>query len=208
MTPPLEPLEALPLEDQHALIASHLEVADRSARVWFYRWAKRYEFDELAAVARVGLVLAARTYHPDRGAAFRTWAYYHTNSAVKSFRFQELRACGWSYRRRAKPGDPVVGRDLIRQLGDWPPRAASGEVLDTRLAPDDQERDLLHQQRLGLVLKHVEADGCERVIVLSLLADEDIRQADIARTLGLSQRRVSQLLGGLGTRVRESEQVH
>lgn len=64
------------------LVERHLDLAQRAAKMIYPRVKAHVEFDELVALAHVGLAEAAQRYEPDRGASFNTFAWYRVQGAV------------------------------------------------------------------------------------------------------------------------------
>jgi RNA polymerase sigma factor for flagellar operon FliA len=68
--------------DRARLIEDNLDLARQAAAV-VYRRVKAYvAYDELLAYANIGLTEAAGRYETDRGASFRTFAWYRVHGAV------------------------------------------------------------------------------------------------------------------------------
>jgi RNA polymerase sigma factor for flagellar operon FliA len=64
------------------LVEEHLDVARRAAAMLYPRVREHVEFDELVAIANAGLAEAAQRYEPDRGASFKTFAWYRVHGAL------------------------------------------------------------------------------------------------------------------------------
>lgn len=64
------------------LVERHLDLAQRAAKMIYPRVRAYVEFDELVALANIGLAEAAQRYEPDRGASFNTFAWYRVQGAV------------------------------------------------------------------------------------------------------------------------------
>lgn len=64
------------------LVERHLELAQRAARMIYPRVRSYVEFEELVALANVGLAEAAQRYAPERGASFNTFAWYRVQGAI------------------------------------------------------------------------------------------------------------------------------
>lgn len=73
------------------LVTPHLAFAAAYVRRWC---GCGIEYEDLCQVAAIGLIAAADSFDPDRGAAFRTHAVYHIKSAV----IHEIEAQGRSVR--------------------------------------------------------------------------------------------------------------
>jgi RNA polymerase sigma factor FliA len=64
------------------LVERNLDVARKAAAIVFPRVREYVEFEELVALANVGLAEAAQRYEPDRGASFSTFAWYRVQGAI------------------------------------------------------------------------------------------------------------------------------
>jgi RNA polymerase sigma factor for flagellar operon FliA len=64
------------------LVEGHLDLARKAAAMIFPRVKEHVEFEELVALANVGLADAAQRFDPDRGAAFSTYAWYRVQGAI------------------------------------------------------------------------------------------------------------------------------
>ena len=60
----------------------NLDVARKAAAMVFPRVRDHIEFEELVALANMGLAEAAQRYEPDRGATFSTFAWYRVHGAI------------------------------------------------------------------------------------------------------------------------------
>jgi len=67
---------------QAALVSRHLDLARRAASLYHRRLGGRMEYDDLVALANVGLAEAASRYDPGRGASFSTFAWYRVTGAI------------------------------------------------------------------------------------------------------------------------------
>jgi RNA polymerase sigma factor (sigma-70 family) len=170
---------ATTLED---LVVNHDRLACKRAHVLFRRLPERsLELDDLLQVAREGLLEAAQTWNPDndRGASFATFAYFRINGAL----VDHVRG--------------VIGREGQR-LG-----VVNARSLDAALS-GSSERTLLDSyddHAAERELADVEGYDCiaaagfderERTIAAGML--NDIPLKTLARQLGISQSRVSQIV--------------
>lgn len=64
------------------LVEGHLDLSRKAAAMIFPRVREHIEFDELVALANVGLADAAQRYEPERGASFSTFAWYRVQGAI------------------------------------------------------------------------------------------------------------------------------
>lgn len=71
------------MEDEKAeLAARHLALAHRAAALYLPRVRAHVDYDELFAMASVGLAEAARRYDPSIGAPFPAFAWYRVQGAI------------------------------------------------------------------------------------------------------------------------------
>jgi RNA polymerase sigma factor for flagellar operon FliA len=68
--------------DRTRLVEANLDLARMAAAIVYRRVRAFVAFDELLAYANMGLSEAATRYEPDRGASFRTFAWYRVHGAV------------------------------------------------------------------------------------------------------------------------------
>jgi RNA polymerase sigma factor FliA len=68
--------------NQDKLVMAHLDLARKAAAMVYPRVKAHCEFDELEAMARVGLVDAAQRFNPSHGASFKTFAWYRAYGAL------------------------------------------------------------------------------------------------------------------------------
>ncbi len=101
--------------DADQLVERHLELARRAAGRIYPRVRGLVSFDELRALANVGLAEAAGRYDPGRGATFATFAWYRIHGAI----FDGLRRS--SQRRAAappaRPPPRMVSLEALRDRG-------------------------------------------------------------------------------------------
>jgi len=64
------------------LVEAHLDLARKAAALVFPRVRAHIEFDDLVALATTGLAEAAQRFDPDRGVAFKTFAWYRVQGAI------------------------------------------------------------------------------------------------------------------------------
>jgi RNA polymerase sigma factor for flagellar operon FliA len=64
------------------LVEGHLDLARKAAAMIFPRVRDHVEYEELVALANVGLADAAQRYDPDKGASFSTFAWYRVQGSI------------------------------------------------------------------------------------------------------------------------------
>lgn len=65
-----------------ALVAQHLDLPRRAARLVFPRVRDHMEFEELVSLGNLGLAEAAERFDATGGASFRTFAWYRVQGAI------------------------------------------------------------------------------------------------------------------------------
>ena len=64
------------------LVENHLDLSRRAAAMVYPRVKEHVQFDELVALANIGLAEAATRYDPTKGASFSTFAWYRVHGAI------------------------------------------------------------------------------------------------------------------------------
>jgi RNA polymerase sigma factor (sigma-70 family) len=174
---------------QTRLIETHMDLVDRIA--WCTaRQARSLDVEELRGNGYVGLVQAALAFRRGRACSFRTFATHRIYGAMRD-----------GIRRDQRPEGFMRIRGRVGTRVPWP-LDAFGQEDDSLLmdrSPDPFEQCSRSEHREVLVRA---ADHRERVILEGLQREDTHEQ--IARRLGLSPSRVSQLCAGLVSKVRAS----
>lgn len=68
--------------DRSELAARHLDLARKAAALYYGRVRAHIGYDDLVAMASVGLTEAANRYDPSIGASFKTFAWYRVQGAI------------------------------------------------------------------------------------------------------------------------------
>lgn len=150
--------------------------------------------DDLFAAGMFGLMRAARSYDPSRGAGFKTYAYHRIRGAI----LDDLRRADFL---------PRSMRDKAKAEGVDPPSMLSiptdedgHENLAAHAVGENVEnediRDLLHDAIDNLPDK--------MRIVMSLYYREGIKTREIGERLKLTESRVSQIHSNAVTRLRRA----
>ena len=122
-------------QDREKLVRDHVEYARALANQLGRQLPSRPEMEELTAFALSGLAEAASRYDPDKGAAFRTFAYYRIRGAM----FDGLRRSGWLARGdHARVKAQQHADDLLEAAAAVPGSTARDAVQAAR-----ELRDLL-----------------------------------------------------------------
>lgn len=94
------------MENWHDLVTDNLDLARSLA----YRFRRKFRTtipqDELEAQANLELVQAAKTYRPDRGTAFKSWAFRCINNGLRDLSMVHQHHHKWNRYVAAMPYDP------------------------------------------------------------------------------------------------------
>ena len=176
---PLPP--ATPASDK--LVEDHMDIA----AYWGKRLARLDPTDSAAVLsdAQLGLVAASRKFDPKRHVLFRTYAQKRVQGAIKDgIRDRSGRTEG-SWKR---PRGPLVS--LCVQI-------YSGETRDATLEDYlEDRRPVAHLpfERESLLRHLVGFDRTTRMI-FCLYYGEDLTMGEVAKAIGISESRVSQIHG-------------
>ena len=150
--------------------------------------------DELFSAGMYGLMRAARSYDPSRGAGFKTYAYHRIRGAI----LDDLRRLDFlprSLRDRARTN----GEDAPSMVA-IPTDEDGHESLAARPAAAVSEQEDMHE------VLHREIDNLpdKMRIVMALYYREGVKMRDIGEKLGLTESRVSQIHSNAVTRLRRA----
>ena len=148
--------------------------------------------DELFAAGMYGLMRAARSYDPTRGAGFKTYAYHRIRGSI----LDDLRRLDFL---------PRSMRDRARKNGEEAPSVIGiptdedgHESLAAHQAEVESEssdmRDLLHRE--------IDALPDKMRIVMSMYYREEMKMREIGEKLHLTESRVSQIHSNAVSRLR------
>lgn len=158
------------------------------------RLPKTVSEEELYSAGMMGLWKASQSYDPSRGAEFKTYAYHRIRGAI----LDELRALDFL---------PRSMRDRAREEGVSAPAVVSlptnddgSETLVGEYAYEGVENSDLHLALLSEMGKLPE----KMRLVMHLYYQEGMKMLDIAKDLGLTESRVSQIHSNAVARLRRS----
>lgn len=148
--------------------------------------------DELFAAGMYGLMRAARSYDPTKGAGFKTYAYHRIRGSI----LDDLRRLDFL---------PRSMRDRARKSGEEAPSVVGiptdedgHESLAARQPEVESEssdmRDLLHRE--------IDALPDKMRIVMSMYYREEMKMREIGEKLHLTESRVSQIHSNAVSRLR------
>lgn len=148
--------------------------------------------DELFAAGMYGLMRAARSYDPDRGAGFKTYAYHRIRGAI----LDDLRRLDFlprSLRDRARAN----GEDAPSMLSIPTDEDGHESLAAQPVAHKAETEDLTE-----LLHKAIDELPAKMRIVMSLYYRENMKMRDIGERLKLTESRVSQIHSNAVARLR------
>lgn len=157
------------------IVAEHLELVRNLARS-MRRHAPTVDLEDLIGYGTVGLMKAARTWRPDGGACFKTWAHYKITGEI----MDSLRRDGW-YSRSDVAYYHARGEQRIRfvdvETADREPAR--------RPAPDDELDARRRHHRVRAALANL--DGTDRRLLKLMYTDPDLNLVQAAARLGIGK---------------------
>ena len=139
--------------------------------------------EDLISAGVLGLVRAARRYDPDHPAEFKTFAYACIRGAV----LEELRR-----RRKAKAARTPDGWSSVVSLQELTEEGTSGLSRRAESAPTpDQQAE--QNESLALLTEAIDELPRRERVTLVLYAERHLTLKQIARVLGVTEGRASQL---------------
>lgn len=185
-----------PTEDvaEDDFLKAHLPLVKRIIERMKVSLPSHVDADDLGSVGVIGLVQASRSYRPDQGASFTTYATMRIRGAV----LDELRRMDWMPRRargKAKELEATVKR-LEQQLGRI---ATEREVAQAMSLSSEEYADLLETVRpiTCLELDGFASDEDDETTLHDLIADDSqtpaAAQLEHKELLALMAARIQQL---------------
>ena len=212
-------------EKRDQLILEHLDYVQQICSTLSRRFPEGVDLHNLQSAGVIGLIEAAQNFDPQRGVAFKTFAYTRIRGAI----VDEV--------RRNSPLSQRIMRAIsrIRAVADHmePPysleelAAATGMTLDeveeamtamrvaspqrwdesfstaTQDRHDEPESAMEHEERKRLMADAIEQLPEKQRLVLTLYYLEELRLKEIGTVLNLSESRVSRILAKAELRLRQ-----
>ncbi|MDA1259909.1 MAG: sigma-70 family RNA polymerase sigma factor [Planctomycetota bacterium] len=150
--------------------------------------------DELFSAGMFGLMKACRSYDPDRGAEFKTYAYHRVRGAIGD----ELRRLDYlprSLRDRAK----AEGRDAPSILA-----IPTDEDGNESLAAPTASSEVETHDMIEVLTKEIEALPEKMRLVMELYYQKSLNMREIGEQMHLTESRVSQIHSNARTRLRKA----
>ena len=214
---------------QNEQIALHLPLVKRIALHLLARLPSSVELDDLQQSGLLGLLSAARSYSPDQGASFETYA----GIRIKGAMLDELRKLSWAPRsvhekaRRlagavreveARNGGQAADQEIATELGvsldeyhSLLNETASCQLLlleDTEESHRAEESEagpeaLMQDQRFkAALMASIDELPEKEKMMMALYYQEDLNLREIGQVLEVSESRVSQIHSQALTRIR------
>lgn len=161
--------------DQNKLIEDYIPLVHSICRKYCLSLSWAFTYDEVFAFGCLGLVKAARTYDPSRGAIFKTYAYILIRGAI----IDEIRQ--WYRSPIAVQNKPIDPKDPDKDV-------------EIYFVNDRTPESELRMKQECLKLMEIVRDLTQRMQdVVQLYYFEELTMKEIGRKLHISEARVSQL---------------
>ena len=213
---------------QNEQIALHLPLVKRIALHLLARLPSTVELDDLQQSGLLGLLSAARSYSPDQGASFETYA----GIRIKGAMLDELRKLSWAPRsvheqaRRlagavraveARNGGQAADQEIASELGvsldeyhSLLNETASCQLLLLEDTQEDHAEEsasgpeaLMQDQRFkAALMATIDQLPEKEKMMMALYYQEDLNLREIGQVLEVSESRVSQIHSQALTRIR------
>jgi RNA polymerase sigma factor FliA len=200
---------------QNEKIAAHLPLVKRIALHLLARLPSSVELDDLQQSGLLGLLSAVRSFSPDQGASFETYA----GIRIKGAMLDELRKLSWAPRsvneksRRLAASDQEIAVELSVSLDEYHALLHETASCQLVLLEDSHEEAL---QELDAGPEAIMQDdrfkaalmGCidqlpeKEKLMMALYYQEDLNLKEIGQVLDVSESRVSQIHSQALTRIR------
>lgn len=207
--------------DVDALIHEYIGLTQSIAQQVWRTAPHALELDELTGIGYLGLVSAANRWHAychERGFDPNALQYFkpYVSRRVYGSLIDAIRSADWatrSLRNRAKQlqaagqDKGVPEKELARRSGmsvkevratihgmsQRPVHLESEEQVDVPAASGDVESDVFTAELLGTVVAAIRDLDLEQQVVLTLCYFKGLQLKEVARTMGISESRASQL---------------
>ena len=148
--------------------------------------------DELFAAGMYGLMRAARSYDPSKGAGFKTYAYHRIRGSI----LDDLRRLDFL---------PRSMRDRARKNGEEAPSVVgipTDEDGHESLAASQVEVESESSDMHDVLFREIDALPDKMRIVMSMYYREELKMREIGEKLNLTESRVSQIHSNAVSRLR------
>ncbi|WP_194096940.1 sigma-70 family RNA polymerase sigma factor [Marivivens aquimaris] len=218
--------------DPDKLVSDHMHIVRKIAWHMFGRVGRMVEIDDLLQVGYMGLIDASRRYQPKAGASFASYAAIRVRGSIVDFLRDNASVCRSTIlmQQKARAATAKLEQALMRaptkeevaaEMGlpvaeyeDWETRFAAGQVKSLDELYTDQSKlfsdnsksveDNLQQQQMKAMLRRALGQLPEReALLLQLYYVEELNVYEIAKVLGVTTGRVSQIKKAAVERLRK-----
>lgn len=174
--------------------------ADGVAMCQHRRLPRCVQLDDVKQAAYIGLIKAARSFDPTRGASFKTFARYRIVGAIKD----DLRLSDWATRTARRDGlvpHHVLFGDVVSSENDDSDYSWCDVEDRTPNLADSVIEDMDNKAEVAALLRGVPRKYRE---VIEMYHMRSMFMSEIGREVGLSESRVSQILSQWTNVIRDS----
>ena len=214
------------------LVAENMHIVRKIAWHMFGRVGRIVEIDDLLQVGYMGLIDASRRYQPKAGASFASYAAIRVRGSIVDFLRDNANVCRSTITMQQKvraaigkleqnlmraPTPEEIAEELkipVGELEEWNARFAASQIksLDelytdqSKLFSDNQKtvEERLQHQQMKVLLRRALGQLPEReAMLLQLYYVEELNVYEIAKVLGVTTGRVSQIKKAAVERLRK-----
>lgn len=214
------------------LVAEHMHIVRKIAWHMYGRVGRIVEIDDLLQVGYMGLIDASRRYQPKAGATFSSYAAIRVRGSIVDFLRDNASVCRSTIlmQQKARAAQAKLEQQLMRapeteeiaaEMGltvaeyeDWQTRFAASNVKSLDELYTDQSKlfsdgahtveDTLQQKQMKVLLRRALGKLPEReALLLQLYFVEELNVYEIAKVLGVTTGRVSQIKKAAVERLRK-----
>ncbi len=214
------------------LVADHMHIVRKIAWHMYGRVGRMVEVDDLLQVGYMGLIDASRRYQPKAGASFASYAAIRVRGSIVDFLRDNASVCRSTIVMQQKvraatakleqalmrtPEKEEVAAELsieVGELEEWETRFAASQVKSLDELYTDQSKlfsdgsktaeDQLQHQQMKVLLRRALGKLPEReALLLQLYYVEELNVYEIAKVLGVTTGRVSQIKKAAVERLRK-----
>ena len=214
------------------LVEDHMHIVRKIAWHMFGRVGRMVEIDDLLQVGYMGLIDASRRYQPKAGASFGSYAAIRVRGSIVDFLRDNASVCRSTIVMQQKvraatakleqslmraPEKEEIAEELGIEVGaleEWETRFAASQVKSLDELYTDQsklfsdgsrtvEDKLQNQQMKGLLRRALGQLPEREALLLQLYYVEELNVYEIAKVLGVTTGRVSQIKKAAVERLRK-----
>lgn len=177
-----------------------MDWADRIAICQHRRLPRFVQLDDVKQAAYMGLIKATRSFDPDRGASFKTFARYRIVGAIAD----DLRLSDWGTRGARRDG-MVTHHSFFSEVRPNAVFDNDREWYDVEdLAINVSEDVMVDLDNKAEVAAHLRGLSSRDRAIMVMYYMRSMTMLEIGREVGLSEARVSQLISQWVKEIRHS----